>query len=136
MFILYSTDVSIFLWEASENPTEYCIYRDFRSLYPHTCRMFSYPTGTPQIISRGQFLSENWKISDIFGPITCALDPPRKRLFPCIPVKINSRLMFPLCRTCAERKNQNECTCTVLERRIYGTWVHVEVQVWTFYNKY
>lgn len=91
--------------------------------------MGDYPTGTGVIISRGEFLSKNLSIWDIFGPISCSLDPPRGKLFPCIPVKINSRLLFPLCRTCAETMNQGTCTCSKEDRRLHGCWNHVEVQV-------
>ena len=35
--------------------------------------------------------------------------------------------MFPLCKTCADTKNQNPCTHTDQERAIRGTWCHVEV---------
>lgn len=123
------TDVSILLWEKSENPSEYCIYRDIRSMYPFICRMGDFPTGRGEIISRGDFYSKNMSIWDIFGPISCSLDPPRGRLFPCIPVKMHSRLMFPLCRTCAQNMNQGTCTCTVEERRLEGCWTHIEIRV-------
>ena len=35
--------------------------------------------------------------------------------------------MFPLCKTCADTKNQNPCTHTDQERAIRGTWCHIEV---------
>ena len=35
--------------------------------------------------------------------------------------------MFPLCKTCADTLNQNQCTHLDEERAILGTWCHVEL---------
>ena len=37
--------------------------------------------------------------------------PPRKLLFPVLPIKINGKLMFSLCHTCAENEHKGNCTC-------------------------
>ena len=44
-----------------------------------------------------------------------------------VPVRMNGRLMFPLCRTCAEETRQGPCDHTDDERRLYGTWTSVEL---------
>ena len=35
--------------------------------------------------------------------------------------------MFPLCKTCADTLNQNQCTHLDEERAMLGTWCHVEL---------
>ena len=78
--------------------------------------------GHPQIIT------ENFAdISTYFGLIKCTILPPRGLLHPVLPYRTTENLMFPLCKTCADTKNQNPCTHTDQERAIRGTWCHVEV---------
>ena len=78
--------------------------------------------GHPQIIT------ENFAdISTYFGLIKCTILPPRGLLHPVLPYRTPQNLMFPLCKTCADTKNQNPCTHTDQERAIRGTWCHVEV---------
>ena len=78
--------------------------------------------GHPQIIT------ENFAdISTYFGLIKCTILPPRGLLHPVLPYRTPENLMFPLCKTCADTKNQNPCTHTDQERAICGTWCHVEV---------
>ena len=78
--------------------------------------------GHPQIIT------ENFAdISTYFGLIKCTILPPRGLLHPVLPYRTPENLMFPLCKTCADTKNQSPCTHTDQERAICGTWCHVEV---------
>lgn len=98
-----------------------------RSLYPHACRDFSYPTGKPTVISKGQYESGFIQLDQIFGPITASFYPPNDTLFPVLPVKLHSRLMFPLCMNCARKLNPDRCKCSPEQRMITGTWTHVEV---------
>ena len=78
--------------------------------------------GHPQIIT------ENFAdISTYFGLIKCTILPPRGLLHPVLPYRTPENLMFPLCKTCADTKNQSPCTHTDQERAIRGTWCHVEV---------
>ena len=37
------------------------------------------------------------------------------------------KLLFPLCKTCAESKNQAKCDHTSTERALTGTWTTDEV---------
>ncbi|KAL1280041.1 hypothetical protein QQF64_014641 [Cirrhinus molitorella] len=54
--------------------------------------------------------------------------PPRKLLHPILPIRCSGKLMFPLCRTCAEEQcNVLPCTHTDDERAILGTWVSLEL---------
>lgn len=46
----------------------------------------------------------------------CIVTPPNNLLRPLVPCKINNKLMFVLCRKCAEEQNKNKCTHTDEER--------------------
>ena len=78
--------------------------------------------GHPEIIT------ENFAdISTYFGLIKCTVLPPRGLLHPVLPYRTKDKLMFPLCKTCADTLNQNPCTHSDQERAILGTWCHVEL---------
>ena len=109
----------------SINTNVFCLfyrYVDFTSLYPWCNKNTRNVVGHPQIIT------ENFAdISTYFGLIKCTILPPRGLLHPVLPYRTPENLMFPLCKTCADTKNQNPCTHTDQERAICGTWCHVEV---------
>ena len=44
-------------------------------------------------------------------------------IFPMLPTKINGKLLFALCKTCAETNQQIKCYHTDDERAFIGTWV-------------
>lgn len=97
-------------------------YVDFTSLYPSTQKLCKYPVGPPQIIT------DNFKpLSEYFGIVKCKVLPPRSLYHPVLPYRSDNKLLFPLCRTCADKKSQNTCQCTEGERSITGTWCTVEV---------
>ena len=78
--------------------------------------------GHPQIIT------ENFAdISTYFGLIKCTVLPPRGLFHPVLPYRTPDKLMFPLCKACADTLNQNPCTHSDEERAIRGTWCHVEL---------
>ncbi|GFQ82694.1 uncharacterized protein TNCT_323521 [Trichonephila clavata] len=67
-------------------------------------------------------------IDSCFGLVKCKVFSPNNLFHPLLPFRCNGKLMFPLCRTCAETLNQNICSHTDEERSITGTWVTVEVK--------
>ena len=78
--------------------------------------------GHPEIIT------ENFAdISTYFGLIKCTVLPPNGLFHPVLPYRTENKLMFPLCKTCADTLNQNPCTHSDEERAILGTWCHVEL---------
>ncbi|GFY74898.1 uncharacterized protein TNIN_225431 [Trichonephila inaurata madagascariensis] len=98
-------------------------YIDFTSLYPWVNKYCEYPVGHPEIITEG-FRD----IDSYFGLVKCKVFPPRKLFHPVLPFRCNGKLMFPLCRTCAETLGQKTCSHTDEERSITGTWVTEEVK--------
>ncbi|CAF1038132.1 unnamed protein product [Brachionus calyciflorus] len=57
----------------------------------------------------------------------CKVLPPRDLYFPVLPSLIDGKLVFPLCRTCAELQ-QTKCNHLIEEKCLEGTWVTLEVQ--------
>ena len=97
-------------------------YVDFTSLYPWCNKSTETVVGHPKIIT------ENFDdISTYFGLIKCTVLPPKGLLHPVLPYRTKDKLMFPLCKTCADTLNQNPCTHSEQERAILGTWPHVEL---------
>jgi hypothetical protein len=56
--------------------------------------------------------------------------PPRDLYHPVLPYRSNGRMLFCLCRTCAESGSQDHCCHeNTLERALTFTWVVDEVRV-------
>lgn len=106
-------------------PSETVHYVDFTSLYPYVNCSFPYPLGHPTIIYK-DFDHPN----SYFGFIRAVIYPPRFVYFPVLPYKTPAgKLVFTLCRTCAEKKNQTaSCSHSDQERALTGVWLSVEFQ--------
>ena len=99
-------------------------YVDFTSLYPHVNRSKTVPTGHPKIITEN--FDQN--VSNYFGLIKCTVVPPRALFHPVLPYRTQGKLMFALCKTCADTCNQTPCTHSDAERAIRGTWCTIELE--------
>ena len=81
------------------------------------------PVGHPEIIT------ENFKDLDMYeGPIKCKVLPPKGLFHPVLPCKMNGKLLFHLCKSCAEAQDQMPCIHTDTERSLVGTWVTDELK--------
>ena len=107
-------------YEAKDN--EHIGYVDFTSLYPWVCKYGLFPLGHPDVYYGDSIPSK------VTGLVRVKILPPRDLFHPVLPVRINKKLMFPLCKTCAEQCVQTPCTHTDEERAITGTWVTLEVE--------
>lgn len=106
-------------YQAKEDET--IQYYDFTSLYPWTNKYCRYPVGHP---------TNNFQdMAHYFGLAKIKILPPRKLYHFVLPYNSNGKLKFPLCRTCADSENQTDCTCSVDERAITGTWCTPELQM-------
>nr|DAC81317.1 TPA_asm: PolB [Larimichthys croaker adintovirus] len=105
-------------------PNETVHYVDVTSLYPYVNCNFSYPLGHPTIIHKDFDHPQNY-----FGFIKATIHPPRGLLFPVLPYKTSrGKLVFTLCRSCAEINNQRgPCRHDERARALTGVWVSVEV---------
>ena len=101
-------------------------YVDFVSLYPTVQYFKTYPVGYPTKILNPITYDSKW-----FGFIKCKVDPPDNLYHPVLPVRTHcgksEKLLFPLCRTCAEQQQQTQCDHNVDERSITGTWCTNEI---------
>ena len=111
---------------------------DFCSLYPTVQYYQKHPIGHPTKIFNPDKHDVSW-----YGLTKCKVVPPRKLYHPVLPQRIKvvhkeeegkkkkstayEKLIFMLCKACAEKTNQNECEHTDDERSFIGTWTTVEV---------
>ncbi|XP_053378490.1 uncharacterized protein LOC128548119 [Mercenaria mercenaria] len=99
-------------------------YYDFTSLYPYINKTGKVPLGHPKIIKK------KFKSLDKYeGLIKCKILPPDNLFIPVLPMKVNDKLVFGLCRTCCEMYQQETCTHDDNARALTGTWVTDEVKV-------
>ena len=92
------------------------------SLYPYVNKHCEYPIGHPKII-----ISNFSDIRSYFGFVHCVVECPDRDHFPVLPVAIRSKLIFPLCKTCAEENEQSYCTHRFGQRYLRGTWTTAEL---------
>ena len=101
-------------------------YVDFCSLYPTVQFYKKYPIGHPKKIISPEKYDTKW-----YGFIKCKILSPRELYHPVLPQKIkcekSEKLMFPLCISCAETKQQEKCQHSENERSFIGTWTSDEV---------
>ena len=99
-------------------------YYDVCSMYPGVQKYSKFPTAHPRIIT------ENFPdINDIFGVLNVKILPPKNLHIPNLPCKIESKLLFPLCYTCAKEK-LNVCpNHTDEERAIEGVYISEELKM-------
>lgn len=76
-------------------------YYDVTSLYPWVNKTGKIPVGHPHIIT------ENFDPLDKYeGLIKCKVLPPKGLFHPVLPCKTNGKLLFHLCKTCADSRNR------------------------------
>lgn len=68
-------------------------------------------------------------MSEYFGLAKVKILPPRRLYHPVLPYISNGKLKFPLCKTCADDENQDDCKCKDEERIITGTWCTPELEL-------
>ena len=84
---------------------------------------------TRTVVGHPRIITENFEdISTYFGLIKCTVLPPRGLFHPVLPYRTQGKLMFPLCKSCADACNQTPCTHSDNERAIQGTWCSVELE--------
>ena len=98
-------------------------YIDINSLYPSVNKYDETPIGHPEIITN------NFKdVREYFGLILCEVLPPKDLFFPILPAKINNKLIFTLCYTCA-KNNLDSCEHEDEERKFLGTFCTPEINL-------
>src|SRR5437867_2656998 len=110
-------------------PLQKLRYVDVCSLYPYVNKYGAYPIGHPIIITEGfdpEQIGENY--CHYRGLVKIIILPPRNLYHPVLPYRCNNKLMFPLCRLCAEKLNKEPCEHSDEERALEVTWVTLEVE--------
>ena len=68
------------------------------------------------------------KVEEFEGLIRCTVLPPTDLYLPLLPSKINGKLIFTLCRKCAELQQTEVCGHSAKQRALTETWVSIELQ--------
>ncbi|XP_052122756.1 uncharacterized protein LOC127749285 [Frankliniella occidentalis] len=100
---------------------------DVVSEYPFCMFRMAYPVGHPTIYLEGDV--DMPEIDKMNGVILATVLPPKDLFLPVLPYKCCNKLMFPLCRTCAENMSKTDCHHSDEEREIVGTWCAPELQL-------
>ena len=118
------TNATKLLYNFKEN--ECGRYVDFCSLYPTVQYYKKYPIGHPVKIHNPKKYCKSW-----YGLIKCKVVLQKGLYHAVLPqrIKVDSyeKLIFTLCKTCAETSNQNKCKHSDNERSLIGTWTTDEV---------
>jgi hypothetical protein len=99
--------------EEGQETIEYC---DVMSLYPYICKYGKFPIGHP-VIYAGDKCRDFAAMLKKERLIKCCVMPPKKLFHPVLPYRFNQKLLFCLCRTCAEFNMATECTHTEVKNR-------------------
>ena len=82
------------------------------------------------VVGHPRIITKNFdNISSYFGLVKCTVLPPRRLFHPVLPYRTQGKLIFPLCKTCADTCNQTPCTHTNSERAMQGTWCSISIAV-------
>ena len=57
----------------------------------------------------------------------CLVLPPKGLLHPVLPTRVGGKLLFHLCRSCAETHNPEVCKHTDEDRQFWGVWATCEL---------
>ena len=83
------------------------------------------PIQHPEILTSEALINRSPR--EFFGLMKCDILPPTFLFHPVLPYRANGKLMFPLCRTCAETLQQTPCEHADEERMLSGTWCSIEI---------
>ena len=100
-------------------------YVDYCSLYPDVNKNSEYPIKHPVI--RLDCTPDDVRLSRLFGIVKCRVLPPKGLRHPVLPMRINGKLMFALCRVCAKECSPM-CTHSDDARSFVGTWCTPELE--------
>lgn len=99
-------------------------YKDVCSLYPFVLKYKKYPIGHAKIICE----DFDYTLERYFGFVKCVMIPPKNLYLPVLPMRANKKLLFPLCRTCANEFRQGDCDHNNEDRKLIGTWTTEELK--------
>ena len=110
---------------------EQILYVDFVSMYPAIQCKFKFPVKQPtRLVGFTLPTVEHFctNIDDYLGMARIEVLPPDNLHIGVLPVRIGGTLVFPLCKTCAEFK-QEVCNHTMKQKSLIGTWCTPEIKL-------
>ena len=107
-------------------PGEKIQYIDICSLYLWVCKYGKFPVGHPKVITEN-FVPISTENRPYEGTICCKILPPRGLLHPVLLYQMNNKLTFPLCKSCADDQNKEQCEHGNNECSFWGTWIIDEI---------
>ena len=108
-------------------------YSDMISLYPCANLECEYPVGHAEFIDQPGTTG----ITRYYGLVKCKILLPYELYHPVLPWRYDSKLLFPLCKTCAQQqikqqptinKRSEKCPHSSEERSLTGTWTTLELE--------
>ncbi|EFP01558.1 CRE-TAF-3 protein [Caenorhabditis remanei] len=105
-------------------------YFDYVSMYPYlNAGGTSYPRGNPKVVTDTDKLPKPGGLLKLRGLVYCDVLPIQDAAIGYLPQRICKKLMFTLCRTCAESQNiSGTCTHTLVSQRyLTGVWTTEEL---------
>lgn len=107
-------------------------YDDMTSMYPCANMKCGYPVGHPEFIDQ----PGTTDISKFYGLVKCKILPPYELYHPVLPYRYESKLLFPLCKTCAQNgvkqellQRSKKCAHSTEERSLTDTWTTIELEI-------
>ncbi|XP_065218772.1 uncharacterized protein LOC135844487 [Planococcus citri] len=111
--------------KVDESKGEKIRYIDINSLYPYVNKYGTYPIGHPEILI-GDTIPQS--LNSITGVAKVCVEAPKDLFLPVLPIRTNNKLVFALCRACAERQTQDTCHHTGEQRQFIGTYTCLELR--------
>lgn len=108
-------------------PNEQIRYYDVCSLYPYVNKYGKNVVKAPKVIIGDECKTIDLSIVD--GLIKLRVYPPDRLYHPILPLRMNNKLLFPLCFTCASESNNDDCVHDDSQRSWVGTYVADELRV-------
>ena len=103
-------------------PGSFIDYYDFVSLYPSVMFGYAFPTYHYKVICH-----DFGPIETYFGIAKVRIRPPKNLYIPVLPLRINDKLVFTLCKTCAAQQSTDLCKCNDVARGWIATYATPEI---------
>ncbi len=132
------TESYCLLYDVNKTPDRVLSYIDKNSLYPHCAIKELFPVGRQEFYidtklgsveihpQHGFFDKSRGK--KLLGDVQITILAPDSMFLPLLPLTIDGKLLFGLCRTCLENTTKDFCTHSDRERELTGTWTTIEIE--------
>lgn len=116
------------IYEKVTTDSRRILYKDIISLYPSVCKYYKNVIHHPKV-----YIGKDEIPRDILereGILKLTILPPKDLYHPVLPYRAHEKLLFPLCKTCADLLNtEEECQHDDSQRALTGTWILDEIRL-------